>query len=288
MVIRAGLPSYVDDGLLDFSENSKKVMEKRYLLKNEKGEPTETPTRMFYRVADHVAKAELDHDSGNKDEATRIFYDLMSKRLFFPNSPTFTGAGTPLGQLAGCYVLPLEDDMGKEEGGIFDTLKNAVLIQQTGGGNGMSFSRIRPKGDIVKSSNGKASGPVSFLRAFNASFGEVHQGGVRRGANMSVLRVDHPDIEEFIECKSTEGDLSNFNISVAVTAKFMLAVMDDDDFDLVNPRDNTVWKTVKARSLFDKIAKNALKNGEPGILFIDTANESNPVPHLHNLESTNP
>ncbi|MCB0048488.1 MAG: ribonucleoside-diphosphate reductase, adenosylcobalamin-dependent, partial [Caldilinea sp.] len=162
----------------------------------------------------------------------RVFYDLLSERRFFPNSPTFTGAGTPLGQLAACFVLPIEDDMGKEADGIFSTLRVAALIQQTGGGNGFSFSRLRPKNDIVHTSSGRATGPVGFLRVYDQAFGEIAQGGSRRGANMGVLRVDHPDIEEFVGCKAEEGKIANFNISVAITDEFMAAVRDDTDFDL--------------------------------------------------------
>jgi len=270
-----------------FSENSLKVMARRYLRKDEQGAAIETPAELFQRVAEHVAQVEAEYDE-DVTKAADTFYSLMAERRFFPNSPTFTGAGTPLGQLAACFVLPLADDLGKEDDGLLSTLRNAGLIQQTGGGNGFSFSRLRPRGDIVKASNGKASGPVSFLRGFDGIFGEVLQGGVRRGANMAVLRVDHPDIEEFIECKAQEGAISNFNISVALTDEFMHAVQNDDDFELRNPRDNSVWKTVRARELFDKIIKYAHHNGEPGALFIDAANRSNPVPHLYELEATNP
>ncbi|MFN8491407.1 MAG: ribonucleotide reductase N-terminal alpha domain-containing protein [Caldilineaceae bacterium] len=187
-----------------------------------------------------------------------------------------------------CFVLPIEDDMGKTSDGIFSTLRVAALIQQTGGGNGFSFSRLRPKNDVVHTSSGRATGPVGFLRVYDQAFGEIAQGGSRRGANMAVLRVDHPDIESFVECKEKEGAVSNFNISVAITDKFMHQVQEDGDFELRNPRDGKVWKTVRARDLFDKIVKYAHHNGEPGALFIDAANRSNPVPHLYELEATNP
>jgi ribonucleoside-diphosphate reductase alpha chain len=187
-----------------------------------------------------------------------------------------------------CFVLPIEDDMGKSSDGIFSTLRVAALIQQTGGGNGFSFSRLRPKNDVVHTSAGRATGPVGFLRVYDQAFGEIAQGGSRRGANMGVLRVDHPDIEEFITSKAEEGTIANFNISVAITDEFMQAVKDDSDFNLRNPRDGKVWKTVRARELFDKIIKYAHHNGEPGALFIDAANRSNPVPHLYDLEATNP
>ena len=280
-------PDYVNDAAINLSENSIKVLEKRYLRRDFDGSYLETPAGMFYRVAYHIAQVEREHD-GDVDGATRVFYDLLSERRFFPNSPTFTGAGTPLGQLAACFVLPIEDDMGKEADGIFSTLRVAALIQQTGGGNGFSFSRLRPKNDIVHTSSGRATGPVGFLRVYDQAFGEIAQGGSRRGANMGVLRVDHPDIEEFVGCKAEEGKIANFNISVAITDEFMAAVRDDTDFDLRNPRNGGVWKTLRARDLFAKIIRYAHHNGEPGALFIDAANRSNPVPHLYDLEATNP
>lgn len=279
------LPDYVSTEQIHLSANSIKVLEKRYLRRDENGDPLETVAGMFYRIAYCLSLVEpTDHW-----QVIEKFYRLMAERRFYPNSPTFTGAGTPLGQLAACFVLAIEDDMGgKSPEGIFNTLRNAALIQQTGGGNGFSFSRLRPKGDLVRASNGKATGPVGFLGVYDRAFGEIAQGGSRRGANMCVLRCDHPDIEEFIECKAQEGKLTNFNISVGITDKFMLAVKDDESFDLVNPRDGKVWKTVRAKSLFDKIVKYAFKNGEPGMLFLDAANRSNPVPHLYELEATNP
>jgi len=280
-------PAYVDDGTIELSENSIKVLEKRYLRRDYDGTLLETPAGMFYRVAYHIAQVEREH-GGDVDAAALTFYDLLAQRRFFPNSPTFTGAGTPLGQLAACFVLPIEDDMGKASDGIFSTLRVAALIQQTGGGNGFSFSRLRPKNDVVLTSAGRATGPVGFLRVYDQAFGEIAQGGSRRGANMGVLRVDHPDIEEFIECKAEEGKIANFNISVAITDAFMQAVRDDSDFALRNPRDGAVWKMVRARDLFAKIIKYAHHNGEPGALFIDAANRSNPVPHLYDLEATNP
>jgi len=280
-------PEYVRDEDIALSENSKKVLERRYLRKDLDGSLLETPAGMFYRVAQHVAQAEGEH-GGDVERTAKVFYRLLTERRFFPNSPTFTGAGTPLGQLAACFVLPIADDMGKRSDGIFSTLRVAALIQQTGGGNGFAFSRLRPKGDIVHTSSGRATGPVGFLRVYDQAFGEVAQGGTRRGANMAVLRVDHPDVEDFITCKAQEGAIANFNISVALTDEFMQAVQNDDDFELRNPRDNSVWKTVRARELFDKVIKYAHHNGEPGALFIDAANRSNPVPHLYELEATNP
>lgn len=280
-------PDYVDDAAVNLSENSLKVLQRRYLRRDIDGSLLESAAGMFYRVAHHIAGPEAEH-GGDVEATTRTFYDLLSELRFFPNSPTFTGAGTPLGQLAACFVLPIADDMGRDSDGIFSTLRVAALIQQTGGGNGFSFSRLRPKGDVVHTSAGRATGPVGFLRVYDQAFGEIAQGGTRRGANMGVLRVDHPDIEQFITCKAEEGTVTNFNISVAITDEFMQAVKNDADFELRSPRDGKVWKTVRARELFDKIIRYAHHNGEPGALFIDAANRSNPVPHLYTLEATNP
>ncbi len=288
-------PDYVSDAAVNLPENSVKVLEKRYLRRDINGKLLETPAGMFYRIAYHIGSVDGKQDAqqaskqaGSHEASARTFYDLLTERRFYPNSPTFTGAGTPLGQLAACFVLPIADDMGKASDGIFSTLRVAALIQQTGGGNGFSFSRLRPKNDVVHTSAGRATGPVGFLRVYDQAFGEIAQGGSRRGANMGVLRVDHPDIEEFIECKSQEGQIANFNISVAITDPFMQAVRDDTDFALVNPRDGQVTRTVRARELFARIVKYAHHNGEPGALFIDAANRSNPVPHLYDLEATNP
>lgn len=285
--VRVTPPGYVDDATVNLSENSLKVLQKRYLRRDIDGSLLESAAGMFYRVAHHIAGPEAEH-GGDVESTTQTFYDLLSELRFFPNSPTFTGAGTPLGQLAACFVLPIEDDMGRASDGIFSTLRVAALIQQTGGGNGFSFSRLRPKGDVVHTSSGRATGPVGFLRVYDQAFGEIAQGGTRRGANMGVLRVDHPDIEEFITCKAEEGTVTNFNISVAITDEFMQAVKNDGDFDLRSPRDGKVWRTVRARELFDKIIHYAHHNGEPGALFIDAANRTNPVPHLYDLEATNP
>jgi len=267
--------------------NARVVLEKRYLRRGSDGKPIETPEGMFDRVARVVAEPETRYGA-DAASAREQFYALLTEMRFFPNSPTFTGAGTPLGQLAACFVLPITDDMGRESRGIFSTLRAAALIQQTGGGNGFSFSRLRPRGDHVMTSAGVATGPVGFLRVYDTAFGEIAQGGTRRGANMAVLRVDHPDIFDFIRCKRVEGHVSNFNISVGVTDAFMRAVENDEDFELVNPRDSKVWRTVRARELFDEIVKHAHHNGEPGVLFLDAANRQNPVPHLYELEATNP
>lgn len=272
---------------VELSDNARTVLVKRYIRRRADGEPAETVEDMFWRVAYHIAAAEREWNVEVLPWA-ETFYELLSSRRFFPNSPTFTGAGTPLGQLAACFVLPISDDMGRESSGIFQTLRDAALIQQTGGGNGFSFSRLRPHGAMVASSAGVATGPVGFLRVYDKAFGEVAQGGTRRGANMAVLRVDHPDIREFITCKTDENNITNFNISVAVTDAFMKAVRDDTAFNLVAPNTGEVVETVPAREIYDLMVGQAHHNGEPGILYIDTANRSNPVPHLYELEATNP
>jgi ribonucleoside-diphosphate reductase alpha chain len=272
---------------ISLTENARTVLRKRYLRRGEDGKPVETEQEMFWRVAYHVALSQQEFNT-DVESAARRYYHLLSGLQFFPNSPTFTGAGTPLGQLAACFVLGIDDDMGRGESGIFQTLRNAALIQQTGGGNGFAFSRLRPKGALVKSSAGQATGPIGFLRVYDQAFGEIAQGGSRRGANMAVLRVDHPDIREFITCKTDESKITNFNISVGITDAFMRAVEIDGPFDLVNPQDGKVWETVRAREIFDLIVKYAHHNGEPGVLFLDAANRSNPVPHLYQYESTNP
>jgi ribonucleoside-diphosphate reductase alpha chain len=290
------------------TENARQVLIRRYVRRGDDGKPAESVEEMFWRVAWHIAKVE--EAWGTDVQAQAIaFYHLLSSKKFFPNSPTFTGAGTPLGQLAACFVLPITDDMGRDSAGIFQTLRDAALIQQTGGGNGFSFSRLRPHGALVKSSAGQATGPVGFLRVYDHAFGEIAQGGTRRGANMGVLRVDHPDIEEFITCKTDENQITNFNISVGITDAFMRAVKNDDDWELRFPDVKEmkyrqfsgtleqaeaagipiiVYKRVRARELFDKIVAQAHHNGEPGVLFLDAANRGNPVPHLYPLEATNP
>jgi ribonucleoside-diphosphate reductase alpha chain len=293
---------------IELSDNARQVLTRRYLRNGKDGTPVETIEGMFWRIAHHVAKIENANQT-DIDARTRDFYTLLIEKKFFPNSPTFTGAGTPLGQLAACFVLPISDDMGRREDGIFSTLRNAALIQQTGGGNGFSFSRLRPTGARVKSSAGEATGPIGFLRVYDQAFGEIAQGGTRRGANMGTLRVDHPDIEEFVTCKTNENAITNFNISVGITDAFMEAVKSDLDWELRFPDETEpeyqdfngdlgdaiakkmpikTLKTVRARELFDKIVTQAYHNGEPGLLFIDAANRENPVPHLYRLESTNP
>jgi ribonucleoside-diphosphate reductase alpha chain len=257
------------------------------LRRGANGKPIETVEEMFYRVASHIAKVE-EENGGDVEGMTVAFYELLTKLKFMPNSPTFTGAGTPLGQLAACFVLPISDDMGRDPAGIFQTLRDAALIQQTGGGNGFAFSRLRPKGALVNSSAGQATGPVGFLRVYDQAFGEIAQGGTRRGANMAVLRVDHPDIRDFVQCKTDENQITNFNISVGVTDKFMEAVKADKEFELIDPHSGEVWETVRAVELFEMIVRQAHHNGEPGMLFLDAANRHNPVPHLYELEATNP
>lgn len=279
-------PPYVDDAKVSLTDNARTIFMKRYARKTLDGSLQETPAGVFYRVAYHVAQGEPDETK--RAAMTEQFYHLLASRRFFPNSPTFTGAGTRLGQLAACFVLGLTDDMGKDPQGIFSTLRVAALIQQTGGGNGFSFGKLRPKRDQVTSTGGQATGPVGFLKMYDACFGEVEQGGLRRGANMAVLPVHHPDIREFITCKTEEGKIANFNISVGVTDAFMEAVTRGENFALLNPRNGEVWDTVDARTLFDEIVKQAHHNGEPGLLFLDAANRANPVPHLYTLEATNP
>ena len=293
---------------IELTDNARQVLERRYVRRGDNGKPAESIDEMFWRVAYHVAKVEQEWN-GESLERARQFYTLLTSKSFFPNSPTFTGAGTPLGQLAACFVLPIADDMGRKSSGIFQTLRDAALIQQTGGGNGFSFSHLRPKGSLVKTSAGEATGPVGFLRVYDHAFGEVAQGGSRRGANMAVLRVEHPDIEDFITCKTNENTITNFNISVGITDAFMQAVENDKDWDLRFPDVNSplyrgfdgsleqavaagiplrIYRTVKARDLFARIVQQAHHNGEPGMLFLDAANRSNPVPHLYQLEATNP
>jgi ribonucleoside-diphosphate reductase alpha chain len=280
------LPSILDREI-PLSDNALTVLRKRYLLRGPHGEPAETPAQMFWRVARVVAAPDAEY-GGDARTTAREFYELLTSFRFMPNSPTFTGAGTPLGQLAACFVLPIKDDMGRDPAGIFSTLRVAALIQQTGGGNGFSFSRLRPKGARVSTSKGVATGPVGFLRVYDKAFGEIAQGGSRRGANMAVLRVDHPDIMGFVRCKSDEGDITNFNISVGITDGFMRAVEADEEYDLINPQDGSVWKRLRARDVFDEIVKHAHRNGEPGVLFLDAMNRYNPVPHLYEIEATNP
>lgn len=268
---------------LKLSVNAVQVLKKRYLLRDETGEIKETPRQMFERVAKAIAKVDEDYgeDAARSEEA---FFNLLSDLKFLPNSPTLMNAGTPIGQLSACFVIPVEDALE----GIFEAVKNMAIIQKSGGGTGFSFSHLRPAGDMVKSTMGIASGPVSFMRVFDVTTDVIKQGGKRRGANMGILHVQHPDIFEFITAKREEGNLANFNISVAVTDEFMEAVKKDDYYYLVNPRNNQRVKEVKARAVFDLIVANAWKTGDPGLVFIDEVNRKNPTPHLGKIESTNP
>ena len=271
---------------LNLRPNALTIVEKRYLRKKENGGIVETPEEMFYRISHHIVQAEDNYKTTKKqkDELEKSFAEILSKFEFLPNSPTFTGAGTKIGQLSACFVLPVKDDMAE----IMDTLKNTVMIHKSGGGTGFSFSRLRPNGEQVGSSGGVASGPVSFMRMFNAATEEVKQGGTRRGANMGILRVDHPDILEFIDAKKDNGRLNNFNLSVGITDEFMQKMKENADYDLINPHTQKNAGTLNARKIFDKIIKGAWENGEPGVVFLDRINQHNPTPKLGEIESTNP
>ncbi|MBN1643222.1 MAG: vitamin B12-dependent ribonucleotide reductase [Dehalococcoidales bacterium] len=270
---------------IKLSENARQVLERRYLAKDKNGKPIETPEQLFRRVARTIASAELIYDSkADTRKWEDEFYDQMANLNFLPNSPTLMNAGRELGQLSACFVLPIEDSMES----IFDAVKYTALIHKSGGGTGFSFSRLRPESDRVGSTGGVASGPVSFMRAFDTATDVIKQGGMRRGANMAILSVDHPDILRFINAKKDLNVLTNFNISVAVTREFMEAVKSGSNYNLVNPHTKEVSGQLNAREAFEKIAEMAWKTGDPGIVFIDRINKDNPTPHLGKIESTNP
>ncbi len=274
----------------ELTQNARIVLGKRYLKKNADGEPIEEPEVMFWRVAKTIADIDADYGASEAavEEVARQFYDLMINGRFEPNSPTLMNAGRPLGQLSACFVLPVDDALSNGKSGIYDTLRAMALVHQSGGGTGFSFSRLRPEGDPVKSTMGVASGPVSFMRLYDSSTEVVKQGGTRRGANMGILRVDHPDIRRFITCKNDTSQITNFNISVALTDEFMKAVRAGEDYELVHPRTGTVEGMENASEIFDMIIHGAWLTGEPGTFFIDRANEYNPVPALGSYEATNP
>ena len=270
---------------VQLTKNALRVLEARYLLKDEKRNVIETPNELFRRVANAIARAELSYDkNADLTNLSNEFYEIMSNLEFLPNSPTLMNAGTRLGQLSACFVLPVDDSIRD----IFRPVMYMGLIQQSGGGTGFSFSNLRPKGDIVRTTMGEASGPVSFMKVFNIATEVVKQGGKRRGANMGILSVNHPDILEFITAKSDRTSFTNFNLSVAITDDFMEKVQKNEEYDLINPRTGKTVKKLRAKKVFDLIASSAWKTGDPGLVFIDEINRHNPTLHIGKIESTNP
>src|SRR5687768_758191 len=284
------IPSSPPAGAAQLNDNARTVIKKRYLIKDASAKPVEQPEDMFWRVARTVAEADRRYGASDSSVTamSEDFYHLMTERRFLPNSPTLMNAGRPLGQLSACFVLPVEDALSNGRNGIYDTLRSMALIHQSGGGTGFSFSRLRPQGSMVRSTTGVASGPVSFMKLYDASTDAVKQGGTRRGANMGILRVDHPDVMEFISCKEDLTQVTNFNISVAITRKFMDAVKSGAEYDLIDPSSGEVTGQLDAQMVWNKMIDGAWRTGEPGVFYIDEANRYNPVPHLGAYEATNP
>ena len=270
---------------MKLTNTAKTVLAKRYLTKVD-GKVVETPAELVQRVANNISRVDFDYGATEVEvqQTNKAFYDLMWSQRFFPNSPTLMNAGKDLQQLSACFVLPIEESMES----IFEAVKNAALIHKSGGGTGFSFSRLRPANASVRSTGGVASGPISFMKVFNAATEAVKQGGVRRGANMAILRVDHPDILDFIKCKDDKSELTNFNISVGITDAFMEALAQDGEYDIINPKDKAVVDRIAAREVWDEIIQGAWHSGEPGVVFLDRLNAANPTPKVAEIESTNP